>query len=300
MELLRNPEKLAAACHKFKIPTHFTATINGRNVNGELSSFDVKNPANGVVFAESPSCSESQLNQAATAAKKALGPWNNLGEKKRKQLMVQVAKKLSQPENFLLLGKVLCLEQGKKLSDAVGEVLGCIAWIHGTNKFCIPCSEILEENDKMIVEQHMQPVGVVGAICPWNYPLLLAMWKIAPAMVAGCTMVLKPSPYTPLATCLLGKLMNSVLPPGVFSVVPGGNELGVWMTAHSIFDKISFTGSVATGKAIQRAAAGTLKRLTLELGGNDAAIIMPGKKLLLQIQISIPQVPGPGTTNRVA
>lgn len=121
MELLRNPGKLAAACSSIPLPTQFLATIDGKEVSGVLPSFGVENPANGLVFAQSPSCSESQLDEAAAAAKRALSPWNNLGEKKRKQLMSQVAKKLAQPENFLLLGKVLCLEQGKKLADAVGE-----------------------------------------------------------------------------------------------------------------------------------------------------------------------------------
>ena len=276
MELLRDPTKLAAAMESIAVPTEFFSYIDGKPVKGDLASFAVENPANGKTFAHSPSCSQKQLDDATKAARKALTPWNSLGQDKRKALMVQVAKKLSSPAVFLKLGKVLCLEQGKKMQDAVGEVLGCVSWIHGSNKFSIPAPELLEENEKMRVEQHMQPVGVVGAITPWNYPLLLAMWKIAPAMIAGCTMVLKPSPYTPLATCLMAEVINSVLPPGVFNVVAGGNDLGKWMTAHTGFDKISFTGSIATGKQIQKSAAGTLKRLTLELGGNDAAIIMPG------------------------
>ena len=277
--LLRDPTKLHAATAKIPLPTDYFLTINGNSVPGDLPSFDVVNPFNGQVFASAPSCSKSQLDSAASAASQALPSWTALGQSSRKALMVQVAKKLAQPETLLQLGKVLCLEQGKTLSAAVGEVLGCVAWIHGTNKFDIPPPQVLDENNKMKVIQQSQPVGVVGAICPWNYPVLLAMWKIAPAMVAGCTMVLKPSPYTPLTTCLLGQVLNSVLPPGVFNVVAGGNDVGKWMTSHALFDKISFTGSIATGKAIQKAAASTLKRLTLELGGNDAAIVMPGTKV---------------------
>ena len=276
MELLRNPVKLKAAMDAIPLPQEFFACINGALVPGACAPVPVMNPATGDLVAHSPSCSAEQLDLAAKAARKALTPWNALGQDKRKELMLQVSKKISSPSNMLLLGKVLCLEQGKKMQDAVMEVLGCISWIHGTNNFSVPAPEVLEENNKMRIEQRMQPVGVVGAITPWNYPLLLAMWKIAPAMVAGCTMVLKPSPYTPLATCLMAQVINSVLPPGVFNVVAGGNDLGQWMTAHEGFDKISFTGSIATGKAIQKSAAGTLKRLTLELGGNDAAIVMPG------------------------
>ena len=276
MALLREPAKLHAMADKVDIPTTFHCTIDGRQVAGALPPIDVVNPATGKVFAQSPSTSSAQLDACALAAKRALPGWAALGEAKRKQLMADVADRLGSPEVFLALGKVLQLEQGKPLRHAVGEVLGCVAWIQGTNRLEIPKPSVLEETKRMRVEQHLRPVGVVAAICPWNFPVLLAMWKIAPAMVAGCTMVLKPSPHTPLATCLLGKVLNDVLPPGVFNVVAGGNDLGRWMVDHTIFDKVSFTGSVATGKAIQKSAAGTLKRLTLELGGNDAAIVLRG------------------------
>jgi acyl-CoA reductase-like NAD-dependent aldehyde dehydrogenase len=115
---------------------------------------------------------------------------------------------------------------------------------------------------------------VVAAITPWNFPLGLAMWKIAPALRAGNTIVLKPSPFTPLATLRLGQLMNEVLPPGVMNVVTGGDNLGAQMTAHPVPRKISFTGSVAAGKKVALSGAQDLKRITLELGGNDAAILL--------------------------
>ncbi|MFM2372901.1 MAG: hypothetical protein RIS85_2623 [Pseudomonadota bacterium] len=118
------------------------------------------------------------------------------------------------------------------------------------------------------------PLGVVGAIVPWNFPILLAIWKIGPALLAGNTMVLKPSPLTPLATLRLGELLRGVLPPGVLNVISGADQLGPWMTAHSGIDKISFTGSTATGRRVMAGAAANLKRLTLELGGNDAAIVL--------------------------
>lgn len=115
---------------------------------------------------------------------------------------------------------------------------------------------------------------MVAAITPWNYPVSLAVWKIAPALLAGNTMVLKPSPFTPLATLRMGEILRDVLPPGVFNVVSGGDELGAWMTAHPAVRKISFTGSVATGKLVAAAAAPDLKRVTLELGGNDPALVL--------------------------
>ena len=119
-----------------------------------------------------------------------------------------------------------------------------------------------------------RPVGTVAAITPWNFPLVLASWKIAPAQLAGNTMVLKPSPYTPLSTLKLGELLRDILPPGVLNIVSGGDELGKWMTSHPVPRKISFTGSVATGKHVAASAAPDLKRVTLELGGNDPAIIL--------------------------
>ena len=120
-----------------------------------------------------------------------------------------------------------------------------------------------------------RPFGVVGAITPWNYPVMLAAWKIAPALLAGNTVVIKPSPYTPLSTLRLGEILRDVLPPGVLNVVSGGDALGAWITQHPLVRKISFTGSVATGKKVAAAAAPDLKRVTLELGGNDAAIVLP-------------------------
>jgi len=112
------------------------------------------------------------------------------------------------------------------------------------------------------------PLGVVGAITPWNFPVLLSIWKIAPALVAGNTIIVKPSPFTPLCLLKLAELAQAFLPPGVFNVVPGGDDLGKWMTAHPGIDKIAFTGHTETGKHVMRSAAGTLKRLTLELGGH--------------------------------
>ena len=127
---------------------------------------------------------------------------------------------------------------------------------------------------RTVAEVVHRPLGVVAAITPWNYPIALALWKIAPALRAGNTMVLKPSPYTPLATLDLGRLLAEVLPPGVLNVVSGPDPLGARMVAHPTPRKISFTGSAATGRRVAAAAAAGLKRLTLELGGNDAAIVL--------------------------
>jgi acyl-CoA reductase-like NAD-dependent aldehyde dehydrogenase len=134
--------------------------------------------------------------------------------------------------------------------------------------------EVLRDDGKNRISMHFRPMGVVGAITPWNVPVGLASHKIAQALYAGNTLVLKPSPYTPLSTLVIGELARGILPDGVFNVVAGGNDLGQWLTEHPGIDKISFTGSVATGKRVMGSASGTLKRVTLELGGNDPAIIL--------------------------
>jgi len=134
---------------------------------------------------------------------------------------------------------------------------------------------VLVDDAERRVVSHRTPLGVVGAITPWNFPVLLAIWKIAPALVAGNTIVVKPSPFTPLCTLKLGELCRELLPPGVFNVVSGGDDLGKWMTAHPDINKIAFTGHTETGKHVMRSAADGLKRLTLELGGNIRAIVLP-------------------------
>jgi acyl-CoA reductase-like NAD-dependent aldehyde dehydrogenase len=135
--------------------------------------------------------------------------------------------------------------------------------------------EVIQDDDKAYAEVVRRPMGVVAGITPWNFPVILASWKIAPALRAGNTIVVKPSPFTPLTTLRVGELLAEVLPPGVLNVVSGGDELGAWMTEHPTPRKISFTGSVATGKRVAAAAAPDLKRVTLELGGNDPAIVLP-------------------------
>ena len=170
------------------------------------------------------------------------------------------------------LAPVLTAEQGKPLSDAGIEVFASAIWCQYFANLDMP-AQVIQDDDTAYVELARRPLGVVAAITPWNFPLTLAFWKIAPALLAGNTLVLKPSPFTPLATLKLGQVMNEVLPPGVLNVVSGGDDLGAAMTAHPMPRKISFTGSVATGKSVA-VAAPDLKRVTLELGGNDPAILL--------------------------
>ncbi|MGE0802351.1 MAG: aldehyde dehydrogenase family protein, partial [Lautropia sp.] len=171
------------------------------------------------------------------------------------------------------LAFVLTREQGKPLRAARFEVQQVSRWFRHFAEMPLPV-EVAQDDAIGYAEVVRRPLGVVAAITPWNFPLLLMAMKVAPALLAGNAVVLKPSPYTPLSTLAFGRLAAPHLPAGVLNVVSGGNELGAWMTAHPVVRKVSFTGSVPTGKAVAMAAAADLKRCTLELGGNDAAIVL--------------------------
>jgi acyl-CoA reductase-like NAD-dependent aldehyde dehydrogenase len=247
----------------------FTMTIDGKAVAG-AGTFGVINPSTGEVFAEAPDASRAQLDDAMASSQAALRPWQADIEQRRKALRdCAAAIKAKAAE----LAPILVREQGKPMKDAFGEVIGAAVWFEFTAGLQIPV-EVLVDTPESRIEVRRRPLGVVAAITPWNYPLLLAVWKIAPALLAGNTVVIKPSPFTPLTTLALGALLRDVLPPGVLNVVSGGDGLGAWMTSHPAPRKISFTGSTETGKKVAAAAAPDLKRLTLELGGNDAAIVL--------------------------
>jgi len=247
-------------------------SIAGKLVEAQ-ETFAVINPATGAVFAQAPAATAQQLDAAIAAAKNAFPRWSALGYEGREQYLNAYADALQSHRDEL--AQLLTLEQGKPLKGmAEPEVDMAISWIRQVATRRIPV-EIVEDNDRHVVELHHTPLGVVGAITPWNFPVILALWKVAPALITGNTMVIKPSPYTPLSTLRFGQIAQGVLPPGVLSVVSGTDALGPQMTAHPDIAKISFTGSTETGKHVIRSAAGTVKRLTLEMGGNDAAIVMP-------------------------
>jgi acyl-CoA reductase-like NAD-dependent aldehyde dehydrogenase len=247
----------------------FEMTIDGKAVAG-AGRFGVINPATGEPFAEAPDASRSQLDDAMASAQAALRPWQADVERRRKALRdCAAAIKAKAAE----LAPILVREQGKPMKDAFGEVIGSAVWFEFTAGLEIPV-EVVADTPESRIEVRRRPLGVVAAITPWNFPLLLAVWKIAPALLAGNTVVIKPSPFTPLTTLALGAVLRDVLPAGVLNVVAGGDALGAWMTSHPVPRKISFTGSIETGKKVAAAAAPDLKRLTLELGGNDAAIVL--------------------------
>jgi acyl-CoA reductase-like NAD-dependent aldehyde dehydrogenase len=176
-------------------------------------------------------------------------------------------------ENAGELAELLTREQGKPLPKAKSEIDAALFFAGSFAEMDLG-PEIIRETESQKIEIHYRPVGVVGAIAAWNYPLLLSIWKLAPALVAGNAVVVKPSPFTPVSTLRVGELIADIFPPGIVNVVSGGDDLGRWMTAHEGINKISFTGSIETGKHVMRSAAGNLKRVTLELGGNDAGIVL--------------------------
>jgi len=249
----------------------YTMTIGGQAVSG-ASSFDVLNPATGQVIGSAPDCMPEQLDAAVAAARKAFPAWSATPIEKRREALLAIAGVLG--GNVEELKRLLTSEQGKPHEGAMGDILGGAYWCQATSTLEIPEKVVEESAERHGVTRHV-PIGVVGAIAPWNFPIILAMFKVAPALLAGNTVVLKPSPFTPLTTLRMGELLRGVLPDGVLNIVTGGDALGPWMTSHPGIDKISFTGSSATGRKVMASAAETLKRVTLELGGNDAAIVLP-------------------------
>ncbi|HVA43146.1 MAG TPA: aldehyde dehydrogenase family protein [Acidimicrobiales bacterium] len=244
-------------------------TIDGTAVP-TAETFGVVNPATGEVHAQAPDCTKEQLDAAFESSNKAYRDWK-ADEAMRRELLGKAGDAMFAAAGEL--GPILMAEQGKPLNEAATEAFAAGIWFKYYADLEIP-RQVIQDDDTAFTEVLRRSLGVVAAITPWNFPLVLASWKIAPALLAGNTMVLKPSPYTPLATLKMGEILAGILPPGVLNVVSGGDELGKWMTSHPVPRKISFTGSVATGKHVAAAAASDLKRVTLELGGNDPAIVL--------------------------
>jgi len=251
--------------------TDFVMTINGQSVNSE-NTLPVYNPATRTEFARVPDASKAQLEEAVSSARRAQSTWKNTSMEERQAAMERFADLLE--ENAEDMMALLTREQGKPRGGAEWEVFGSVAWLRAVATQRLP-DEVVEETDERRVVTRFTPVGVVGAIVPWNFPILLAIWKIAPALMAGCTLVLKPSPYTPLCDLKMVELAQAAFPPGVLSAISGGDDLGKWITGHPDINKVAFTGSTETGRHVMRSAADTIKRVTLELGGNDPAIVLP-------------------------
>ncbi|HWW64700.1 MAG TPA: aldehyde dehydrogenase family protein [Sphingomonadaceae bacterium] len=244
-------------------------------INGELvdsaANFGVTDPATGAIFAQCPSADGATLDRAVAAARRAFPVWSRTPIGERRALLRTLAGRIR--DNAEALHPLLTREQGKPLADARLELQRTADHIEGMAS--LPLDPVLlSEGPAERIEMRWRPIGVVGAIAPWNVPVALGMHKVAHALYTGNTIVLKPSPYTPLTTLAIGALAADIFPRGVLNILAGGNELGAIMTSHPDIEKVSFTGSVATGKKVAASSAQSLKRVTLELGGNDPALVL--------------------------
>ncbi len=248
----------------------FKLLIDGKLVDGD-STMSVINPANEEVLSECPRASKAQLDQAVAAAKAAFPAWSAKPIDDRRAALLAMADAIQ--NDLQNLARILTQEQGKPIGDAMGEVFGCAAFFRYFASLDLPTKVIEDSADKKVVASR-RPLGVVGAIVPWNFPLILMAFKVPAALLAGNTVILKPAATTPLATLRIAELVKDLLPAGVLNVIADANDLGGAITAHPDIRKVSFTGSTETGKKVMAGAADALKRVTLELGGNDAAIVL--------------------------
>ena len=251
----------------------WTLVAGGRAVE-TARHFDVMNPSTGAVVGRAPLASAADVDDAVAAATQAFPGWRDTADAERAEACRRIA--IAIESHSEALARLLTEEQGKPLNGLGSrfEIGGAVAWTRYTAELTLPV-EVIQDGPEGRVELHRKPIGVVGSITPWNWPVMIACWHIIPAVRTGNPVVIKPSPLTPLSTIRLVEIINEVLPPGVVNVVTGENDLGSLMTSHPGVAKLTFTGSTATGRKIMQNAAGTLKRLTLELGGNDAGVVLP-------------------------
>lgn len=254
----------------------FSMYIDGQPVESG-KTFEVINPATGQAFAKCQLGDAAHVDRAVAAARKAFPAWSQTPDEERKAVCRELAKKLedNMPEFMELVTK----ETGKPMGGLNGigsgmEVGGAVAWTQFTAELDLPM-EVVQDDDTTRIEVHRKPLGVVASITPWNWPLMIAIWHVIPALRTGNTVVIKPSPLTPVATTRFVELASEILPAGVINLVNGEGDVGQAIARHPDINKIVFTGSTPTGKKIMESSAGNLKRLTLELGGNDAGIVLP-------------------------
>lgn len=244
--------------------------IGGELVPGDMT-MDVVNPATGEPFTTVPRASAAQADKAIAAAKAAVPGWSAVPFAERSRKLIELADAIAARKDEF--ARTLTLEQGKPLAEAQGELAWTEGYLRHYATLELPDRVIQDDAEGYIAVKH-KPLGVVVGIIAWNFPLLVACWKIGPAVLAGNAIVLKPAPTTPVAALMLGELCRDIFPAGVVNVITDANDLGPHLTSHPDVAKIGFTGSTATGKRIAATGADTLKRVTLELGGNDPAIVL--------------------------
>jgi acyl-CoA reductase-like NAD-dependent aldehyde dehydrogenase len=248
----------------------FGLIINGEKV-ATAETFGVINPATEETVDQCPIATKEQLDAAVDAAAEAFKTWSQVSDEERSAACGKIAAAINEHSDEL--AALLTQEQGKPLGGAKFELGGAGAWAGYTGSLSLP-DKVLQDDEKARIVQTRKPLGVVGSITPWNFPVMIAIWHVVPAIRTGNTVVLKPSPFTPLSTLRMVEIVNEVLPPGVLNCVAGTDELGQWMTEHPKISKIIFTGSINTGRKVMSSSADSLKRITLELGGNDAGVVL--------------------------
>ncbi len=238
----------------------------------------ILNPATGEAVGEAPVHGVRDLEAAVAEAAAAQPAWAALGHDVRSAALLRAADAVERSAEEL--ATLLSREQGKPLNgpNARFEVGGCAAWLRAAASTPLEPETVVDDGETR-AELHYRPIGVVGAIGPWNWPMMITVWQIAPALRMGNAVVVKPSEFTPLSVLALIHVINQELPEGLVSVVSGGRDVGARLAEHPAIGKVMFTGSTATGKAIIKSSADTVKRLTLELGGNDAGIVLPDADL---------------------
>lgn len=234
----------------------------------------ILDPATGEAVGQAPVHSVQDLEAAVAAAVEAQPAWAALGHDARSAALLRAADAVERSAEEL--ARLLSREQGKPLNgpNARFEVGACAAWLRVAATTALEAETVVDDGGTR-AELHYRPIGVVGAIGPWNWPMMITVWQLAPALRMGNAVVVKPSEFTPLSVLALVEILNQELPEGLLTVVSGGRDVGEALAGHPAVGKIMFTGSTATGKAIIRSSADTVKRLTLELGGNDAGIVLP-------------------------
>lgn len=260
--------------------------IGGKFVKGEGEGIAVLNPATGATLATVPEASPGQVDAAVKAAHKAFGTWSQTTPAERSNLLLKLASRID--DEAVKLATIESQNAGKPYARALADEMPAIADVYRFFAGAARCltgsatKEYLANHTSMI---RRDPIGVIGQIAPWNYPLMMAAWKLAPALAAGNTIVIKPSELTPLSTLAFAKLLAEIFPEGVVNVVHGrGPVVGQPLISHPKVAMVSVTGSIGTGQAVLRAAVDTIKRTHLELGGKAPVIVFDDADLAAVVE----------------
>ncbi|MEV8273063.1 aldehyde dehydrogenase family protein [Microbacterium sp. NPDC077184] len=252
-----------------------TTSLLDRIGVGEAEGRAIPDAATRETIGYAPVHSVDDLERAIDAARAAQPAWAALGHAERSRILHAISDDLE--ANAEELAQLLSREQGKPLDgpNARFEVGACAVWTRNAADTALE-PEVVFEAGTARSEVHYDALGVVGAIGPWNWPMMITVWQIAPSLRMGNTVIVKPSSYTPLSVLALVEIYNRHLPEGVLTVVSGDRTVGSALASHPGIDKVMFTGSTAAGRLIVESSARNLARLTLELGGNDPGIVLPG------------------------